>query len=82
MDKPTQVEDRYAYWMEPPPEISARCQWWMARIEAGWYPNNRIRTFGYDEAAVFYGVYIWEFLNVIAPLLRRRRDLQAVAVVN
>ncbi len=24
---------------------------------------------GYDQAAEFFGVYIWEYVNVISPLL-------------
>jgi len=61
------------YWTTSPPERSTRCQWWVDRINKGWQPNGRIRSMGYYEAAIFYGVYIWEYLEVISPLLNRRR---------
>jgi hypothetical protein len=67
---PPRVTDRYQYWGGPPPEISPRCQWWVHRIEKeGWRPNKRVRAHGYDSSAQFYGIYIWEYLHVIDPLL-------------
>jgi hypothetical protein len=63
------VEDRYLYWMDPPPERSDRCAEWVERIEAGWRRNRRIGMMGYDESAQFFGVYMWEWLNVLYPLL-------------
>lgn len=68
--KPSRVQNQEMYWSFPPPEESERCAWWKARIRAGWRPNRRIATMGYDGASYFYGVYIWEYLNVIEPLLR------------
>ncbi|MBV8093618.1 MAG: hypothetical protein JO110_10350 [Acetobacteraceae bacterium] len=61
------------YWTEPPPTPSPRLQQWLARIRSGWRPNKRIRTLGYHEAAEFYGIYIWEYLNVIRPALQERQ---------
>ena len=64
--RPPPVPDVQTYWADPPPEQSPRCAWWLARIAAGWRPNRRIRTLGYHESSEWYGVYIWEFANVIS----------------
>lgn len=61
------VED---YWTDPPPQRTEKAAEWLRRIEAGWRPNRRVRKMGYHEAARFYRVYIWEYLNLIAPALR------------
>jgi len=61
--------DRYAAWTTPPETASPRLAWWEARISAGWQPNRRIRSLGYDEAADFFGVTIWEYVNVLYPHL-------------
>lgn len=66
---PARVKDHRAYWTSPPAEQSPRCAWWIDRIKAGWRPNRRIRALGYDDSAEFFGVYIWEWLNVLSPLL-------------
>jgi hypothetical protein len=65
--KPPPVEDRYKYWGNRPQEISERCRWWLHQIERGWRPNRHIRAEGYDASAGWYGVYIWEYINLIAP---------------
>ena len=67
---PPRVPDYYAYWTDPPPELSARCRAWAVRIEQGWRRNKRVHSMGYDESAAYFGVYIWEYLHVILPLLR------------
>lgn len=64
--------DVTAYWNEPPPAPSAGLVKWLARIEAGWRPNRRIRAMGYHERAEFFGVYIWEYLNVLYPMLKNQ----------
>lgn len=66
--KPPPV-DRYDFWGDPPDEPSPRCVFWLRQIERGWRPNCHLRRMGYDEAAEWYGVYLWEYLNVIAPRL-------------
>ena len=71
---PPRVEDHYLYWDICPMEGSARCSHWIYRIENGWRPNRRIRAMGYDEASQYYGVYIWEYLNIISPLLDKQRE--------
>lgn len=71
--KPPKVTDRYRYWSDPPPEQSERCRYWLRQIERGWRPNKHIAREGYDTSAEWYGVYIWEYLNVIHPALRERR---------
>ena len=62
------IED---FWITSPPKLSDRCTWWVARIEAGWRPNRRISGAGYSGSAAYYGVYIWEYLNVISPRLAK-----------
>ena len=57
------------YWTSPPPEPSPRLAHWLAKFDDGWRPNRRISGLGYWGAAEFYGVYLWEYLNVIFPKL-------------
>ena len=73
MNHPTRVKDIQQYWTIAPPETSARCLWWVERIQReGWLPNQRIRSMGYYERAKFFGVYLWEYLNVLVPLIAER----------
>lgn len=67
--KPPKVNDRYRYWVERPPALSSRCVYWVRQIMRGWRPNRRLSCLGYDEKAGWFGVYIWELLNVLGPLL-------------
>lgn len=67
---PPRVGSHYDYWMQRPPVLSLRCMWWQLRILQGWRPNRRCCAMGYDERAEFRGVYLWESLHVIDPLLR------------
>jgi DNA-directed RNA polymerase subunit RPC12/RpoP len=61
--------DRYEYWNDRPPEPSPYLRKWVIKIKYGWTPNKRISRMGYDCSAEFFRVYIWEYLNIIAPLL-------------
>lgn len=61
--------DHYVYWEGPPPKPSPKLLRWVAKIEAGWRPNRRVRQMGRDACQIFYDVYQWEWLHVIAPLL-------------
>lgn len=70
--KPPRVEDHYQYWGEAPPEPSQRCIYWVRQIERGWRPNRRIPDC-YCCGSEWHGVYIWEYLNVIRPLLDTKR---------
>lgn len=63
------VIDVMAYWIDPPPVPTPRLLAWVRKIESGWRPNRRIRQMGYHTASEFYGLYIWEYLNVILPAL-------------
>ncbi|RBO82087.1 hypothetical protein [Nocardia puris] len=72
--KPAPVDDRYAYWLNAPPELSAACVYWVRQIERGWLPNRRISQQGYDNSADWYGVWIWEYLHVLAPLIAAERE--------
>lgn len=71
--KPPRVEDGDLYMADPPPEISERCKFWLEQIAKGWRPNKRIRTWcgccSHDE----YGVYVWEFQNLICVALANGR---------
>lgn len=67
--KPPRVADHYTYWGDEPPEVSARCQYWLRQIERGWRPNGEISSKCYDCSAEWFGVYIWEWTNLIWPKL-------------
>lgn len=66
---PPRVRNLEKWWAEPPPSPSARCLWWLDKINAGWRPGRRIRQLGYYTSAEWYGVYIWEYLHVLSPVL-------------
>lgn len=75
---PPRVES-YDYWSDPPPVLSPRCLHWAKRIKDGWRPGRNIRN-GYDGNAHYLGVYIWEYLHIIAPMLSGgRRDVAGPA---
>jgi hypothetical protein len=61
--------DIQQYWTFPPPEPSASLVKWVDKIQKGWRPNSRIKGLGYYSSSEFYKVYIWEYINVIYPLL-------------
>ena len=60
------------YWAAAPPIPSPKLAAWVQRIARGWRPNRRVRAMGYHEAAEFFDVYIWEYLNVIRPALEEQ----------
>jgi hypothetical protein len=70
--RPPRVPDVYAFWGDPPPTRSARCDYWLRQIEAGWLPNRRLRMECYDCSAAWFGVYLWEYLNVLVPAIAER----------
>lgn len=67
--KPPAVADHYSFWGQPPPLVSARCRWWLRQIVRGWRPPRRISGEGYDGAAQWYGVWMWEYFHLIDPAL-------------
>lgn len=69
----TRVQDVTTHWTEPPPEPSGALTCWLDKIKAGWRPNKRVRGMGYHESSEFYGVYIWEYINVLSPAIREAR---------
>lgn len=75
--KPPPVDDPERYWLDPPPELSERCRYWMRQIERGWLPNRSIRQDCADCQADWYGVYFWEVRHVLAPLLALAPELVA-----
>ncbi|MCQ4148697.1 hypothetical protein [Rhodococcus qingshengii] len=66
-----EVED---WWIDAPPQLSTRCEYWVRQIVRGWLPNRRIAGEGYYSSAIWYGVWIWEYLNVIYPLVATERE--------
>lgn len=70
LDAPKSVEDVEDYWDDRPPALSNRCVWWMARIINGWRSDGVNSTYSESGKASVYGVYVWEYINVIRPLLR------------
>lgn len=71
--KPPPVEDIYKYWADPPPELSDRCKWWIRQMVNGWRPNRHMRGECSDCSAEWYGIYLWEFINVICVVLKNGR---------
>lgn len=68
--KPPKVDDVTRYWMSPPPELSPRVQYWLKRISDGtWKPNRWFETEGYHNRVEHLGVYMWEYFNIIYPIL-------------
>lgn len=67
---PQRVDDPQKYWTEPPPSRSPRLVYWLERIHHGWRPNRRLQGMGYHTATDWYGVYVWEYLNVLSPALQ------------
>ncbi|MFI5436442.1 hypothetical protein ACHMZP_32160 [Rhodococcus baikonurensis] len=71
--KPVKVSDAEDYWLFAPSQLSRRCAYWVRQIERGWLPNRRIVREGYQNGADWFGVYIWEYLNVLDPLITQKR---------
>jgi hypothetical protein len=64
--KPPRVVDVQTYWIEPPPALSPRVEYWLKRLTDGtWKPNRRFRSEGYYGAAEYLGIHIWEYWNII-----------------
>jgi hypothetical protein len=73
--KPPAVDDHYRYWVEPPPTLSPRVEYWLRRLSDGtWKPNRRFQMQGYDGRTSWLGVYMWEYFNIILPLLREYEE--------
>lgn len=66
---PEAVKSVWEYIEAAPDTASPRALWWVERINNGWRPNRRVKSFGYEEASKFYGVYIWEYVNIIRTAL-------------
>jgi hypothetical protein len=58
----------YEFWTNPPPTMSARCSWWVDRVRGGFRRNKRLKVMDYSDSAAFFGVYVWEWLNVLWPM--------------
>jgi hypothetical protein len=79
-DRPPPVEDPFRYSSEPPPEMwSPRLQYWVLRRSLfsptmfgkdRWRPNRHIRRLNDVDSARRYGIYVWEWVNMLGPILR------------
>lgn len=69
---PPRVDSIETFWSERPPSPSPRLVYWLERIADGWRPNRRVRIRGYDASAHYFGIYIWEELHVMSPVLYHR----------
>lgn len=68
--KPPAVDDIQTFWSEPPPDLSPRVEYWLKRLVDGtWKPNRIYNTQGYYGRAQWLGVYLWEYFNIIYPVL-------------
>lgn len=66
--RPPRVQDMERYWLEPPPQWSESCLYWIRQMCQGWVPNRRLRKEGRD-AAGWFGVYVWEWDHVLQPMI-------------
>jgi hypothetical protein len=66
---PPRVTDHYRYWQSPPPQLSDRCLAWADRFRRGWRPSRRFRRDAYANKVYYLGVYFWEWLHYLSPLL-------------
>lgn len=74
--KPPRVDDVTRHWTQAPPALSPRCDYWITRHREGtWRSNRRLRAMGYHTAAEHLGIWIWEYLHVIRPLLDEEETL-------
>lgn len=74
------VEDITEYWDDPPPNPSPRCSFWMTKIFRGWRAHRGLMRLDEEKASEFYGVYIWEYVNVIFPMLHIKDVIQSRVV--
>lgn len=82
LPKPDRVPDVAGYWGDRPAVLSARCTYWVRQILRGWRPSRRIAGEGYYGATEWYGVFLYEYLNVLYPLLRALERSQFVAAAS
>ncbi len=61
--------DIYKYMSEPPPKPSPRLEAWKWRFSIGWRLPKSVRCRGYSDVTGYLGIYVWEYRNVILPLL-------------
>lgn len=62
--------DPWTFWDGPPPSPSPRLAYWLRRLdEDSWHPNKYFCRESYDTRARWLGVYLWEYLHVISPVL-------------
>lgn len=68
--KPPAVNDIQQCWTTPPPELSPRVEYWLRRVaDDDWRPNKYLLREDYYGASTWLGVYIWEWINLLRPLL-------------
>lgn len=67
--KPPRVTDHYDTSLEGSGIVSDRCQWWIRQINRGWRPNRRTLRCCWDCNSEWMGIYGWEYIEYIWPLL-------------
>lgn len=68
--KPLPVGNVMLYWLDQPPEPSDRCLYWRRRYSEGsWSPNRWLARQDNHGRALWLGVYIWEAVHVLGPLI-------------
>lgn len=64
--------------LDRPPAPSPRLAWWLYRVVwEDWRPNRRLHQLGRDESAEFFGITVWEYCNVLYPVLAWQDDRDA-----
>lgn len=72
---PAVASMEFFFWTEPPDRLSERCLYWVDQICCkGWLPSVELLSEGYWDSAATYGVYLWEYLHVLSPLIKHKRD--------
>ncbi len=66
---PPRVQTYDAAGLQQEEWVSARCAWWIGRINEGWQWNRRIRAWSPEEAVAYFGVYPSEWTFLLYPLL-------------
>lgn len=77
-EMPLPVDDRYAYWADPPPEPSERLWWWLQHLSINNEFSSRelidmlAESNNYADNAAKFGVYLWEWHNVLYHVVNNR----------
>lgn len=68
--RPPRVRDAEEFRDRPPPEASSRLLHWFREFQAGrWVENRRFRREGTVTKALILGIYVWEYLEIVSPMI-------------